>query len=264
MRRLGWVLFGVAVGALVVAERLRPLRRAAEPGADRLARNASIGALAVLTTSTAATAVLRPAERWAGRRRVGLLRMLPLPKALRVVLGFLLLDYTLFLWHWLNHLSRVLWRFHAVHHIDLDMDASTGLRFHFGELVLSVGLRAAQIVLLGVDRDTTQVWSRVLFASVLFHHSNLALAPGAERLLSAVVVTPRMHGIHHSTRPDETNTNYSSLLSIWDRAHGLFRLDVPQETITIGVTGFPTPVALVPSLALPFSRTPLTPPLLDG
>lgn len=198
MKRVGWLLFGVAVGVLVVAERLRPLRRAKEPGVDRIARNAAIGAIAAVTTSLAATAVVGPVGRWSERRRVGLLRMLPLPKAVRVVLGFLVLDYTLFLWHWLNHRSPILWRFHAVHHVDLDLDASTGLRFHFGELALSVGLRAAQILLLGVDRATLRLWSRVLFVSVLFHHSNVALAPGFERRLSAVIVAPRVHGIHHS------------------------------------------------------------------
>src|SRR5207249_1417466 len=83
--------------------------------------------------------------------QVGLLRVVPLPRALRVVLGFLLLDYTLYIWHWLNHRAPPLWRFHAVHHIDLDLDSSTGIRFHFGELALAAGFRAAQVLLLGVE-----------------------------------------------------------------------------------------------------------------
>lgn len=266
VKRIGWVLFGVAVGVVVVAERLRPLRRRTEPGVERLARNATIGAIAAVTTVSAATAIVRPVQRWAERRRVGLLRVLALPAAVRILAGFLLLDYTLFLWHWLNHRSRTLWRFHAVHHIDLDLDASTGLRFHFGELALSVGLRAVQILLLGVDRKTLELWSRTLFISVLFHHSNIALEPAIERALSTVVVTPRMHGIHHSTRRSETNSNYSSLLSWWDRAHRLFRIDVRQEAITIGVPGFARAedVTLARSLALPFSSTRLTPPLIEN
>ena len=106
----------------------------------------------------------------------GLLRWLPVPRALRVVLGFLLLDYTLYLWHRLNHRVPFLWRFHAVHHIDLDLDTTTGLRFHFGELSLAAWFRAAQVLLLGVDRETLRLWQQMLVLSVIFHHSNLGAA----------------------------------------------------------------------------------------
>jgi sterol desaturase/sphingolipid hydroxylase (fatty acid hydroxylase superfamily) len=103
----------------------------------------------------------------------------------------------------------------------------------------------------------------VLLLSVVFHHSNLELPVDAERRLNAVVVTPRMHGIHHSTRFEETDSNYSSLLSCWDRLHRSFRNDVPQETVTIGVAGFTEPrdVSLERSLLLPFADDPrLMPP----
>jgi sterol desaturase/sphingolipid hydroxylase (fatty acid hydroxylase superfamily) len=103
----------------------------------------------------------------------------------------------------------------ALHHLDRDLDSSTGVRFHFGELALAAGFRAAQALLLGVDRDTFRVYQHALFLSVLFHHSNLALPIDAEGTLTAVVVTPRMHGIHHSTRAEDTNANYASLLSWW-------------------------------------------------
>jgi sterol desaturase/sphingolipid hydroxylase (fatty acid hydroxylase superfamily) len=99
--------------------------------------------------------------------------------------------------------------------------------------------------------------------SVAFHHSNLELPIGIERRLTRVMVTPRMHGIHHSTRPTETDSNYSSLLSWWDRLHGSLRLDVPQASVTIGVPGFERreDVTLVNSLSLPFRRDPrLLPP----
>jgi len=200
--------------------------------------------------------IVAPVQSFAERRRFGLLRALPLPKALRVVLGFLLLDYTLFLWHWLNHRSPFLWRFHSVHHADRDLDSSTGIRFHFGELALAAGFRAAQILLIGADRATMRLWQRCVFASVVFHHSNLELPAVVETPLLNVAVTPRMHGIHHATRGDWMNTNYSSLLSIWDRLHHTLRLDVPQPAITIGLDGLQSPqdVTLERSLALPFHR----------
>jgi sterol desaturase/sphingolipid hydroxylase (fatty acid hydroxylase superfamily) len=258
-------MVGVTVGALTVAERLRPLRRRRDPGLERIARNLTIGALAAATTVSGAAAIVDPVQRWAEHRRVGLLWLVRLPRVLRVIVGFLVLDYSLFLWHWLNHRSYVLWRFHAVHHLDLDLDTTTGVRFHFGELALSIGLRVAQVLLFGVDWQTTQWWSRALFVSVLFHHSNLALGPRVEQHLARVVTTPRMHGIHHSMRAAETNANFSSLLSWWDHLHGRFRLDVPQDAIVIGVPGFRSrvEVGLRRSLTLPFRGAP-PPPLTAG
>lgn len=253
-KRWRWVAIGIAAGALVVAERLRPLRRAREPGLRRLGRNLAIGLLAGLTTATSEAPIIAPIQRWAERRRTGLLRLLPLPRVVRIVAGFLLLDYTLYIWHWLNHRSPLLWRFHAVHHTDRDLDSSTGIRFHFGELALAAGFRAAQICLIGIDRRTFAIWQRLLIASVIFHHSNLELPADGEAGLQAWIVTPRMHGIHHSTRLAELNSNFSSLLSCWDRLHRSLRLDVPQSTITIGVHGYlrPEDVTLGRSLLQPF------------
>ena len=253
-KRWRWLAFGVAVGALYVVERLRPLRMRKDPGPNRIGRNLVIGLLAGATTAAGEWPLVAPAQALAERRRLGLLRWLPLPRALRVVLGFLLLDYTLYLWHRLNHRVPLLWRFHAVHHIDLDLDTTTGVRFHFGELSMAAVFRAAQVLLLGVDRETLRLWQQMLVLSVVFHHSNLGLPIEAERGLVAFLVTPRMHGIHHSTRVEETDSNYSSLLSCWDRLHRSLRLNVAQSSVTIGVQGFTRPedVTLVASLALPF------------
>jgi sterol desaturase/sphingolipid hydroxylase (fatty acid hydroxylase superfamily) len=246
-----------------VAERRRPLRRQKEPGVARVGRNLTLGLLSSATTAASEFPLVAPVQRLAERHRMGLLRRLPLPRAARVVLGFLLLDYTLYLWHWLNHRSPFLWRFHAVHHVDLDLDSTTGLRFHFGELAMAAGFRALQVMMLGVDRKTLRLWQQMLVVSVVFHHSNLELPIETEALLNVVVVTPRMHGIHHSTRGDETNSNFSSLLSCWDRLHRSLRLDVPQGAVTIGVAGFSEPddVTLERSLTLPFREDPrLLPP----
>ena len=253
-KRWRWLAFGVAVGSLYLVERLRPLRARKEPGPDRIGRKLVIGLLAGATTAASEWPLVAPAQALAERRRLGLLRWLPMPRALRVLSGFLLLDYTLYLWHRLNHRVPMLWRFHAVHHIDLDLDSTTGLRFHFGELAMAAGFRAAQALLLGVDRETLRLWQQMLLISVIFHHSNLGLPIEVERGLVRFLVTPRMHGIHHSTRGEETDSNYSSLLSCWDRLHRSLRLNVAQASVTIGVPGFSRPedVTLVASLALPF------------
>jgi sterol desaturase/sphingolipid hydroxylase (fatty acid hydroxylase superfamily) len=261
-KRWRWIAFGVAVGALFVVERLRPLRSRVEPGASRVGRNLTIGLLAGVTTAASELPIVAPVQRLAERWRIGLLRWLPLPRAVRIVVGFLLLDYTLYIWHWLNHRSPFLWRFHAVHHLDLDLDSTTGLRFHFGELALAAGFRAAQVLLLGVDRDTLRLWQQLLILSVIFHHSNVELPIEIERRLVSVMVTPRMHGIHHSTRTDEMDSNYSSLLTWWDRLHRSLRLNVPHASMTMGVAGLLTTedVTLTQSLLLPFRPARALPP----
>ena len=270
--RWQWALFGTAVGTLYVVERLRPLRSRKEPGPGRVGRNLTIGLLAGATTAASEWPVVMPVQRLAERRRLGLLRWLPMPRPLRVVAGFLLLDYTLYLWHRLNHRAPFLWKFHAVHHLDLDLDSTTGLRFHFGELTLAAWFRAAQILLLGVEREILRAWQQLLVLSVVFHHSNLQLPIAIERRLVNVIVTPRMHGIHHSIRGEEVDANYSSLLSVWDRLHRSLKLNVRQASITIGVAGFldAGDVTLAESLTLPFRddarlRPPgEAPPVIEG
>jgi sterol desaturase/sphingolipid hydroxylase (fatty acid hydroxylase superfamily) len=122
--------------------------------------------------------------------------------------------------------------------------------------VLSIPYRALQIVVLGVDPAGYLLWQVLLFASILFHHSNLRLPAGLERRLVRVIVTPRMHGIHHSDWENETNSNWSSLLSVWDYLHGTARLNVPQAAVQIGVPAYQGAVAVTLGqvLRLPFQR----------
>ena len=246
-----------AFGLLVWLERRRPLRRAVEPKLRREARNlavAAAGAAALrLTEKPLADTLTSLVE----RRRWGLLKLCRLPAWLEVAFAVVLLDYTLYLWHVLTHRVPFLWRFHVVHHADLDLDASTALRFHFAELLLSVPWRAGQILLIGVSPLALSAWQTCLFLSIMFHHSNLRLPPEIERRLNAFVVTPRMHGIHHSTVQEETNSNWSSGLTVWDWLHGTLRLDVAQDAIEIGVPAYrdPSEVGLTSMLALPF-KTP--------
>jgi sterol desaturase/sphingolipid hydroxylase (fatty acid hydroxylase superfamily) len=212
---------------------------------------AAIGSIAV---SLAETPVVTRAAAMVERRQWGLVKQLRLPPWLEVCVAIVCMDYTLYLWHVLTHRVPALWRFHAVHHIDLDLDASTAIRFHFGELVLSTPWRVAQIVTIGTSPLALSIWQTGLLVSILFHHSNLELPAAIERGLRRVIVTPRMHGIHHSVVRGETDSNWSSGLSLWDRLHHTLRLNVPQRQITIGVPGFQrvNDVGLRKMLALPF------------
>jgi sterol desaturase/sphingolipid hydroxylase (fatty acid hydroxylase superfamily) len=245
-----------AAGLLVWLERRRPLRRAVEPVRVREARNlavAAVGAVALRVTEKPLTEALTSLVE---RRRLGLLKVLRLPLWAEVALAVVLLDYTLYLWHVLTHRVPFLWRFHLVHHVDLDLDASTAVRFHFAELVVSVPWRAAQILLIGVSPLALSVWQTFLMVSILFHHSNVRLPVELERRLNRLFVTPRMHGIHHSDVREETDSNWSSGLTVWDYLHGTLRLDVPQDEINIGVPAYSDPreVGLVEILKLPFGE----------
>jgi sterol desaturase/sphingolipid hydroxylase (fatty acid hydroxylase superfamily) len=250
---------GFVVGTLLLLsliESRRPLRQRREPRGRRFARNLTVAGLGFAVIQLLQTPLVVPVSKWAIEKKLGALSFLGASGPVRLIAAVLLLDYTLWIWHWLNHRVRFLWRFHSVHHVDRDMDASTGVRFHFGELGLSVGFRALQIVVLGVDPFSVWVWQLLLFGSVIFHHSNTRLPIRLERVLVRFIVTPRMHGIHHSDFEEETNSNWSSLFSVWDYLHGTTRLDIPQQVVEIGVGGYQDPwrVTLGKILVMPFRR----------
>lgn len=256
VRLLRGVLVAMAT-ALVCVEVVRPLRRRQhEPKLRRMQRNALIGGLGAAAVHLCEQPIVLPLARYVERRRWGLLPQLNLPAPLGTAVALLALDYTLYLWHILVHRVPWLWRFHRVHHADLDLDASTAIRFHFGELIASVPWRAAQVALIGVDARTLQVWQTLTLMSVVFHHSNARLPAFVEQRIGYLVVTPSMHGIHHSQAADEMDSNWSSGLSLWDRLHGTLRLDVPQDSIEIGVASLADPeaVSLARMLIAPVAR----------
>ena len=242
----------VTFAILFAFERVDPLRRTVEAWPRRIARNLTVGAIAYIVVFPIQLALLVPLS----RRGYGVLPMIGMPAWLRTTIAVILLDYTLWIWHWATHRVPFLWRFHIVHHVDRDLDASTALRFHFGEHALSIGYRAAQIAVIGADPLAVWIWQIVLFICILFHHSNLCLPRRLERALVMLVVTPRMHGIHHAQKEEWTNSNWASILTCWDVLHRTLRLDVPDEAIRIGIPAYddPAEVTLGRVLALPFRR----------
>jgi sterol desaturase/sphingolipid hydroxylase (fatty acid hydroxylase superfamily) len=249
-------VMGVTFGALVLLECRRPLRPAeTEPKARRNARNLALAGLGALAVQLVEAPLVAPVARVVQRRRWGLLKRLRLPVWIETSLAIVLMDYTLYVWHVLVHRLPWLWRFHAVHHVDLDLDASTALRFHFGELTISVPWRIAQVLIIGTAPLALSLWQTATLVSILFHHSNVELPLALERRLGRVLVTPRMHGIHHSMVHEESDSNWSSGLSLWDRLHGTLRLNIPQNAITIGIPAFrePSEVTLASAVTMPFT-----------
>jgi sterol desaturase/sphingolipid hydroxylase (fatty acid hydroxylase superfamily) len=252
VRALAAVIVGGTFVILTAFERRRPLRPERESKIRHVSRNLVFAGLAAATVNLLERPLVQPLACVVERRRWGLLYLRRLPRPLHIALALVLLDYTLYVWHVLVHRVPWLWRFHVVHHIDLDLDASTALRFHFGELALSIPWRAAQIVGVGVTPEALTLWQNALLVSILFHHSNVKLPVGLERAVNRVFVTPRMHGIHHSIVPEETNSNWSSGLTLWDWLHGTLRLNVPQRAIGVPAYRDPQDVTLGKSLKLPF------------
>jgi sterol desaturase/sphingolipid hydroxylase (fatty acid hydroxylase superfamily) len=254
-RLLRGVFFLAVGGTVLLLERRRRARAYVEAPLVHRGRNLAVAGLAAATVQALEAPVVFPLARLVARRRWGLLRMLSGPQWLRDLAAVVLLDYTLYLWHITTHRLPWLWRFHLVHHVDLDLDATTGLRFHAGEIAASVPWRAAQIAAIGVTPRALTIWQTLTIASVLFHHSNAKLSDRAERVLSWIVATPRMHAIHHSVDPEQLQSNFSSGLAIWDRLHGTARFDADADQVTVGVAGHQDvrDAAIGRILTLPFS-----------
>lgn len=242
-----------AIG-IALAERRWRLREPTQAEPQRSLRNAALGAGALAVVQLAEAPLVRPLSRLVERRRIGLSQWLPLPAWGRDAAAILMLDYGIYLWHVLTHKLPFLWRFHLVHHVDLDLDSTTALRFHAADMAISAPYRALQVLTAGASPRALGLWQGFFFLSVLFHHSNLRLPLRLERILASVLTTPRMHGIHHSATRAETDSNWSSGLSLWDHLHRTFRLDVPQDGIVIGVPAYrdPAELGIGASLAMPF------------
>ncbi|WP_266204743.1 sterol desaturase family protein [Pontibacter kalidii] len=243
---IGMPLLGLAATVLFVAEAKRQLRKRTRSKTERLKENASVAALALPALRLLLLPCLYAAARQAEKSKFGVLYWAALPVWIRYPAGFLLLDYTNYLWHVLLHKSDLLWRFHNVHHIDLDLDLSTAWRFHVGENIASAPYRSAVVALLGAPAPLVLFYELMFEGCTAFHHSNLRLPYKVEQRLSRVMVTPRMHGIHHSIVAKETNSNYSVIFSWWDRLHNSLLLHVAQDEITIGVPSFRDPKEQTP------------------
>jgi sterol desaturase/sphingolipid hydroxylase (fatty acid hydroxylase superfamily) len=191
---------------------------------------------------------------FAADQGVGLLHWRPLPAWVAAAMTLLVLDFAIYVQHVLFHAVPVLWRLHRMHHADLDVDATTGLRFHPLEILLSLGLKAAVVVLLGAVPWAVVAFEILLNAASVFNHGNVALPECHDRWLRWIVVTPDMHRIHHSTRMVETNSNFGFSVSWWDRLCGTYRAQpaLGQVGMDIGLSDYRTPLHLGQLLLVPF------------
>ena len=170
----------------------------------------------------------------------GLFNAVQVPAALAVVATVVVLDLLIDLHHVMFHAVPALWRLHRMHHTDLDFDVTTGARFHPIEIVLSMVIKLAAVVVLGAPPVAVVIFEVILNATAMFNHANLRLPLAVDRVLRLVVVTPDMHRVHHSVVPAETNSNFGFNLPWWDRLLGTYRAQpaAGHEAMTIGIEQF--------------------------
>jgi sterol desaturase/sphingolipid hydroxylase (fatty acid hydroxylase superfamily) len=243
--------------AMALWELLAPRRPLAVSKALRWVNN-----LALVALNTVLLRLLFPAAAvgfadFAAGQGWGLINHYGVPFWPAVVLSVVALDFVIWLQHVMVHAIPALWRLHRVHHADLDYDVTTGSRFHPLEIVLSMLIKLAAIMVLGPPVAAVVVFEVLLNATAMFNHGNVGLPAALDRWLRWVVVTPDMHRVHHSTEDDETNSNFGFNLPWWDRLFGTYR-EAPRGghlAMTLGIRGFrePRQVNRLPGLlALPF------------
>ena len=185
---------------------------------------------------------------WPG---IGMLVHSPVAKAIVIIL---LIDLWMYVWHRLNHEIALLWRFHSVHHSDPTLDVTTSWRFHYMEILISELLRFPLFMLMGAGIEHLLLYSLLMTPVIEFHHSNISIPPALDRLARLIIPSPMMHRLHHSTLKSEHNTNYGSMLSIWDRLFDTFLIKDNLDDLHLGLDheSDPNKQQLIPLLLRPF------------
>src|ERR1044071_621980 len=241
-----FIRVGAAVGiflALALWEILAPRRTLSAGRARRWPGNLGILVLDALLVRLLIPVAAVGMAMIAAQRGWGFLNITPWPAWLETILGFLALDLAIYAQHVAFHKVPPLWRLHRMHHADLDIDVSTGLRFHPIEIVLSMLIKIAVVVLIGVPGIAVVAFEVVLNAMSMFNHSNAAMPVRLDRVARLLVVTPDMHRVHHSVLRQETDSNFGFNLPWWDRLFGTYRPqpDAGHDRMTIGLPIFRDP-----------------------
>jgi len=203
--------------------------------------NISVGLIGTVISYVLFLPIWQIAAQWSGRHGWGLLHLMPKNLAGIVFLAVVLLDIWTYWWHRMNHRIRFLWRFHRMHHSDPWMDTTSAQRFHPGEIIFSSMLRIPVIILFSLELWHVALYDSIMLAVVMFHHSNIAVPDRADRLLRLIIPTPIMHKIHHSRERSETDSNYTSLFSIWDRIFVSLRMRPDWKSVSFGLHGYDSP-----------------------
>ncbi len=250
------VIFLTIIGGMALWEIMAARRPLSQSKSKRW-----FGNITLVTVDTLLVRLLLPAGSvgaaiWAEARQIGLLHLVELPDVAAIVAAVILLDLAIYVQHVVFHTVPWLWRLHMVHHADRDLDVTSGLRFHPIEILISMFIKLALVVVIGAPVLAVILFEAILNGMAMFNHANVRLPLPADRLLRLLLVTPDMHRVHHSVVVEETNSNFGFNLSLWDRLFGTYRAQpaAGHQAMTIGLSQFqqqPT-YRLGWMLALPF------------
>jgi len=237
-------------------ELLIPYRPNSVSKLRRVAINIAIALLNAVLVNILFRGAIAKTALYAGEGGFGLLKMWSLPYWVKLIMTIAVMDFVLYIWHLLNHEMPFLWRFHQVHHSDLNMDVSTASRFHTGEIIMSSVVKIALIYFLGAEILGVIAFESLLIFAAQFQHSSVKVPARFENIFWLLFVPPSMHRIHHSVVIRERNTNYGTIFSLWDRMLGTLLTDVEQQRIVIGLGAYRDPKALhvIKLLLMPIGR----------
>jgi len=249
--------FGLVLAGLASWEFLHPKRPRSAARRARWPAN-----LTLVILNTALVRVVFPlgaagVALWAAQKGWGLFNVVAAPQWLAFAISLLLLDLAIYAQHVAFHHVPLLWRLHRVHHADLDVDVTTGVRFHPLEILLSMAIKVVAVLTIGAPALSVVVFEIVLNATSMFNHANVGIPAGLEPALRSIVVTPDMHRVHHSVHRDETDSNFGFNLSWWDRLFRTYRAEPRdrQETMAFGLPQYRDVLRLGRILVLPVERT---------
>jgi len=251
---LAWYLTGILL--FFVFEYVIPFRPATLSRLQRWRINFTMNFCNVLLVDLFFVALLKRSALFSPEHALDLFGQAGLNTFWRVTVTVLVLDLAMYVWHRMNHAVPLLWRFHRVHHTDLNVDVSSAARFHFGEVTGSTVITYTMMLFLGATILEVRLFQAVLFLMAQFGHSNIRLSRAAEKLFLFLIVTPAMHRVHHSNDKDQTESNYGTIFSFWDRMFGTYTGCADQSKIVFGLKEFSNPkeLMLFKLLALPFRR----------
>jgi sterol desaturase/sphingolipid hydroxylase (fatty acid hydroxylase superfamily) len=237
---------GVFLGVLAIMalwELLAPRRRRDIPRVIRWSNNLALVVIDTIVLRLTFPILAVGLAVMAQERGWGLFNFIDAPAWVAVLASVIILDLVIYLQHVMFHAVPALWRLHRMHHADLDFDVTTGLRFHPIEIVLSMGIKLAMVLVLGPPAVAVLIFEVLLNATAMFNHSNVRLPLVVDRVLRLVMVTPDMHRVHHSILPEETNSNFGFNLPWWDRLLGTYKAQpaAGHDAMTIGIEQFRKP-----------------------
>ncbi|MEW5908509.1 MAG: sterol desaturase family protein [Thermodesulfobacteriota bacterium] len=233
------ILFWGGILFFLIIESTIPYRPASVSKVKRWMDNLSLAIFNALILNLIFFSSILNTATYVTENRLGVLHLWSFPEWTRILATLVFMDLALYIWHLLNHEVPFLWRFHRVHHSDLNLDVSSASRFHIGELSISAVIKIGIIFFLGADYRSIAVFESMVVLTSQFHHSSLTLPVWVERLLWVLFVPPSMHRIHHSVIIRERNTNYGTIFSFWDRIFETILSAVDQKKIRIGIGAYP-------------------------